>query len=191
MIATRLTILASFVCALSAASPWMASAARGTDDAGMARSAESPASPAQLTRVAWGASWSADDPSETQPAYRKKNVFLAMIMSAFIPSSGQFYNGEVQKGVLMAALVAGGLTVHFISSEEGDKAVLGDPGLVIAAGAWIWSMFDAPVSAHRINMERARAAGIPQATVPARRWDVYGGVSRDLERGRAGLLVRF
>ena len=123
--------------------------------------------------------------------YKKKKVFLAFLMSAVLPSSGQFYNGEYEKAVLQLSLIAGGLVIHFMSSEEGDKEILGDPGLVIVAITWAWSMFDAPSSAYRINEENKRNAGIPTARAPANRWDVFGQVSPDFDAGRAGVLVRF
>jgi hypothetical protein len=122
---------------------------------------------------------------------KRKSPLLAFLMSTFIPSSGQFYNGQKEKGALQLALIAGGLVIHFMSTDEGDKEVLGDPGLVIVAITWMWSMFDAPISAYRINEENERNAGIPSASLPERRWDLYGSVSSGFDSGRAGLLVRF
>lgn len=131
-----------------------------------------------------------EEKPEEKP-YKKKKVFLAFLLSTFIPSSGQFYNGEYEKGAVQASLIVGGLVIHKMSNDDGDKSSLGDPGLVIVVIAWAWSMFDAPMSAHRINEEHRIAAENPSAGLPARGWDAYGAVSPEFDSGRAGVQLRF
>lgn len=97
---------------------------------------------------------------------KTKHVFLAMGMSVIVPSSGQFYNGEAEKGMVMVALIGAGFVMREIMREEDDKALLGDPGSWVIALTWAWSIFDAPISAARVNEERRRAAGLALSLSP-------------------------
>jgi len=194
-------VLIFFLCASPVVAGELAWSLTGTVDASQSSHAlpaaqyEQGDPPAHTFQVSLAAQADTTAQSEQPPPEQKKrknkSVFLAFIMSVFIPSSGQFYNGETQKAVLMLALIGGGLVLHYMTTEEGDKDVLGSTGAVIVAGTWMWSMFDAPISAYRINEENKRNAGIPSASLPQRQWDVYGSVSPEFDSGRAGLLVRF
>ena len=65
----------------------------------------------------------------------KRSVFRAFLLSLLLPGAGQFYNGQMWKGVLILAL---SLTIVFI------------PLL------WLVGIIDAPISAIRINQGKAR-----------------------------------
>ena len=132
-------------------------------------------------------------PSQTaeQKAYKKKKVFLAFLMSTRIPSSGQFYNGQYSKGALGLAVMASGLIIYAMGNEEDDKAELGDPGLLLVAGTWMWSMIDAPISAHKINQEAEGQKMIPMGYAPEPGWDVYTALSPSKRSAHAGVLLRF
>jgi len=122
---------------------------------------------------------------------KKKSVFLAFIMSVFIPTSGQFYNGQYAKGALGLAVMASGFVIYAMGNDEDDKAELGDPGLVLVAGTWIWSMIDAPISAQKINDEIEGVKSVPMGYAPEPGWDVYTSLSPSKRSARAGVLLRF
>lgn len=106
----------------------------------------------------------------------RKNPRFAFRMSCFIPGGGQFYNGENGKGALQLGLFIGGLAVaiaqapryeynvvdyyddygYYIGSDTvrsrtGGNDAACTAGIVVAAGAWIWSIIDAPVGADNYN----------------------------------------
>ena len=61
-----------------------------------------------------------------------KSPVAALLLSLFLPAIGQFYNGDVKKGLAMW----GGYVAGIILAA----AYIG--GLVML-GVWVWSMFDA------------------------------------------------
>ena len=65
-----------------------------------------------------------------------KSPVLALVLSALIPGVGQFYAGDIGKGIMFLILdsAAWGLTFTVIG------AVIGVPALLII---WIWSMIAA------------------------------------------------
>jgi len=142
--------------------------------------------PGPLASGAFGQEGSA----QTAPK-KKKKVFLAFIMSVFIPTSGQFYNGQYAKGALGAAVFVSGLVIYAMGNDENDKAELGDPGLVLVAGTWIWSMIDAPISAYNINNDIKGTKMVPMGYAPEPGWDVYTSLSPSKRSARAGVLLRF
>ena len=91
----------------------------------------------------------------------KKEPVQACVFSLLLPGGGQFYNGEAVKGVFMLGSVAVGSMI-LLSEIEGARLWTADEdivtaGFVIIAGAWLWSMVDAPLSASRINRENGWA----------------------------------
>jgi hypothetical protein len=100
------------------------------------------------------------------PEVKTKKVPLAMGLSVILPSAGQFYNGETEKAVLQLALIGAGFAIRELARDEDDKGVLTDPGSWVIALTWAWSVFDAPLSAQRINVERRRAAGLALSLSP-------------------------
>ena len=78
-----------------------------------------------------------------------------------------------------------------MGNDENDKAALGDPGLVLVAGTWIWSIIDAPISAYNINQEIEGTKMIPMGYAPPPGWDVYTSLSPSRRSARAGVLLRF
>jgi len=145
--------------------------------------------PGPLTSGAFGQDGAAQS-TETKPK-KKKSVFLAFIMSVFIPTSGQFYNGQYAKGALGLAVMASGVIIYAMGNDEDDKAELGDPGLVLVAGTWLWSIIDAPISAQKINDEIEGVQSVPMGYVPPKGWDVYTSLSPGKRAAHAGVLLRF
>jgi hypothetical protein len=116
-----------------------------------------------------GAASAPADSAAAPPKVKKKHVFLAMGLSVVVPSAGQFYNGEHEKAVLQLALIGAGFAIRALARDEDDKTVLTDPGSWLIVLTWAWSIFDAPMSAHRINEERRAAAGLALFVAPLSR----------------------
>ncbi len=90
----------------------------------------------------------------------EKSPGLAFALSFLIPGLGQYYNGDIVKGVVMNALYVTGWVIYFTAGyeeydyyyyyyeEETDWLYV---GLGIALGTSIWSMIDAPICASNYN----------------------------------------
>jgi sRNA-binding protein len=103
--------------------------------------------------------------------YRKKGPAAAFWLSFLYPGIGQFYNGQVGKGVTMSALATGSLIVTCVAAanatvethygygyyETTDETAetVAFVGLGVYFGTWLWSMIDAPISAKAINRRNA------------------------------------
>ena len=107
---------------------------------------------------------------------KRKSPYVAMGLSALLPGSGQFYNGQYGKGGIQLVIygIGWGLvltgretvteteerydllpdgTQHYSlsSSTEYGFTDTGYIGLGLLAGTWLWSLIDAPISAKNIN----------------------------------------
>ena len=86
----------------------------------------------------------------------KKNIYIAVGLSALITGGGQFYNGQPVKGGIQLGLAVVGWSLIFsasdnpYSSSSDSKAGV---GALLVSGAWIWSVIDAGISADKINRE--------------------------------------
>ena len=102
--------------------------------------------------------------SPPTPDRRRKDPFGAAVMSFFIPGLGQYYNGQVGKGLLQQGLVIAGALV-MVNGAEGSsssKAVYNAPsaqtdgyaiGIAMIVITDVWSIWDASATANRINRE--------------------------------------
>ncbi|MDR0687687.1 MAG: hypothetical protein LBF55_03245 [Prevotellaceae bacterium] len=108
--------------------------------------------------------------------FNRKSPGLAFLFSFLYPGIGQYYNGQVGKGVTMtvigtAALVTGAVCAanavgeEYVSGRGGgyyapttDETMLliSSAAYVAYFGTWLWSVIDAPVSAGKINRRRER-----------------------------------
>ncbi len=90
--------------------------------------------------------------------YKKPGI--AFLLSFLHPGFGQYYNGEIKKGLLQHTLFYGGIIVaitagidrHTDSWLPFNELFL--IGLGFSGGVSWWSVVDAPLSANRINLER-------------------------------------
>ncbi len=100
----------------------------------------------------------------------EKSPVLAFIMSCRVPGSGQYYNGDIAKGVIQEVFVAGGITLALAAamsssggfyfenySDDNEATTWIGVGLGVAGASYLWSIIDAPISAIRINKERESA----------------------------------
>ena len=91
------------------------------------------------------------------PNYSPKSPGLAWFLSFMVPGVGQFYNGDVGKGVgfLVTSVVGSSVMSAGMSLVNDDEEEIGAPmvliGAVVSLGSWIWSQIDAPVSAGKKN----------------------------------------
>ena len=80
-----------------------------------------------------------------QPPKFYKNPSVATLLSFFFMGVGQFYNGEVIKGVIFIVLYGISLLLMFVVV-----------GFITTPILWIWGMIDANNSAKRINLALAK-----------------------------------
>lgn len=98
-----------------------------------------------------------------------KSGSTALLYSLLLPGGGQFYNGDVGKGLIQAGATALGLllfAINFPSEEfvrdeyywasygywtESGNEALCYGGLALALAARVWSIIDAPQGAKRFN----------------------------------------
>lgn len=85
-------------------------------------------------------------PYPTVPVAAPKNAGTAILCSFLLVGGGQFYNGEVEKGLAM-------LGVSLLCGFFGFF-LCGIPFIGCLA-MWIWSLIDAPQSAERINRKNS------------------------------------
>ena len=88
----------------------------------------------------------------------RKSPELAFVLSLIFPGGGQFYNGDVSKGITQELLIAAGLVLviseasknrsGFIDTRNSTFRVL---GITMVAGGVLWSLIDAPISASKKN----------------------------------------
>jgi len=89
----------------------------------------------------------------------EKSPWLAFGLSYIFPGIGQFYNGEVVKGLLFLGGITVGAGIIVLGAGDGEHESSVTKGLVYSGAAiagicWIWQIIDAPVSASRINEEQ-------------------------------------
>ena len=95
--------------------------------------------------------------------YRHRYPGLSFLFSFLYPGIGQYYNGQVGKGVVMTVLATGSLATMIvmysnantdsygnINISDNDATTVGVAAIVML-GTYIWSMIDAPVSASAMN----------------------------------------
>ena len=90
---------------------------------------------------------------------KPKSPTTAFLLSLIFPGAGQFYNGDVSKGLTQALLIAGGLVL--VISETSNKPSRSGlenrnltfrvVGITMVAGGVLWSLIDAPISASNKN----------------------------------------
>lgn len=94
-----------------------------------------------------------------------KSPGLAFALSFLFPGIGQYYNGDVTKGVIQEVLYVGGWVLFFALGTEEVEGYYYDYtettawwwiGLGLASGSALWSMIDAPISANKINKKSGR-----------------------------------
>ena len=94
--------------------------------------------------------------------YKRKEPWAAFLLSCVYPGIGQYYNGQVGKGIVMTALGTAGYgimiagvikmgesEINSLSYDEGGATMT--IGLLVLTSSIIWSMIDAPLSASKIN----------------------------------------
>jgi TM2 domain-containing membrane protein YozV len=87
-----------------------------------------------------------------QPPIFFKNPTVATLLSFLHPGLGQFYNGQIGKGIAHLAVMAVSYVLMFVVV-----------GFVTATIMWIWSMVDANTSAKQVNQRLAAGASPLQA----------------------------
>ena len=89
---------------------------------------------------------------------KRKSPTVAFVLSLIFPGAGQFYNGDVSKGITQELLIAGGL-VLVISEATKNRGGFIDTrnptfkivGITMVTGGVLWSLIDAPISASKKN----------------------------------------
>ena len=86
----------------------------------------------------------------------KKSPVLAFCLSFVVPGLGQYYNGDIAKGVIQDVMYVGGWVLFYTEDTETNWSWV---GLGMVLGSEVWSMIDAPISASRINKRAAQSYG--------------------------------
>lgn len=93
----------------------------------------------------------------------EKSPTVAFLLSFVLTGAGQYYNGDVTKGVTQELLVIGGYVLAFTAGIEYNRnneiTHWFYTGFGIVIGSHIWSMIDAPLSANKINKRRHQYYG--------------------------------
>ena len=88
-----------------------------------------------------------------------KSPWLAFGLSLMFPGLGQIYNGDYTKAAIQAGLALGGFGLVSLTgcTECGQSGELQTAafftGLGLTFVGYIWSLFDAPISANKINAQ--------------------------------------
>ena len=91
------------------------------------------------------------------PEVSTKSPWLAFFLSFILPPAGQLYNGDYTKALIQAGLVYGGagIAAGVACTECGDaggaQTGLFIAGLTMVVSGYLWSIFDAPISASDHN----------------------------------------
>jgi len=107
-------------------------------------------------------SYETDEPQTEIIFEEKKSPVVAFALSFIVVGLGQFYNGEVLKGVSQEAMVIGGTLTALAFGIDKKETLDGTEnnltpwffaGYGVATVGILWSWIDAPMSASRINRE--------------------------------------
>ena len=110
-----------------------------------------------------------DRSDQYNASFSRKSPGLAFLFSFLYPGIGQFYNGQIGKGVAMSVVGTVTLVTGFACANNAiqedyygnyyideDMLLLASTASVVYFGTWLWSFIDAPVSAGKINRRRER-----------------------------------
>ena len=77
------------------------------------------------------------------------------MLALIVPGGGQIYNEQPEKAVIPIVSIVGALAINTVSfSNQGFPDLIKGLSLLIGGAAWIWSIFDAPMTADKINQQR-------------------------------------
>lgn len=89
-------------------------------------------------------------------AHGEKDTAAAVLLGLVIPGGGQIYNEQYTKALISIGGIIVGGTLYGAASSYSSGNGQRRAGLVIAGGAWIYSLLDAAWSADRINKRTRR-----------------------------------
>ena len=81
---------------------------------------------------------------------KKKNPYIAAVLSLVVPGVGQIYNGEMVKAAGFFCMYAVGVSLEFVGEDE-ESSSLSTMGQMISIGSRASSALEAHMSANRIN----------------------------------------
>ena len=87
-------------------------------------------------------------------AHSAKDPTAALFLALMIPGGGQIYNEQPEKAAYPIGCIAGALVINTVKIDhQGFPDLIRGLSLLAAGGAWIWSIFDAPMTADKINLQ--------------------------------------
>lgn len=92
-----------------------------------------------------------------QAPKERKSPELAFVLSLIFPGAGQYYNGDVEKGLIQDGILLSGIILLAKGSSTystKDYNTEETIGLLMIFGASLWSLIDAPISASKKNKRR-------------------------------------
>ena len=113
-------------------------------------------------------------------AHGAKDPTAALLLGLIIPGGGQIYNEQYEKVLIpIGGIIVGGAV--YTSADYSERQIA---GLVIAGGVWIYSLFDAAMSADKIN-QRSRFGHLLEFD----REDIVLGVDPIVSRNSLGTTM--
>ena len=90
-------------------------------------------------------------------AHGAKDPTAALMLALIIPGGGQIYNEQPEKAVIPIGSIVGAVVINTTSLDNQEfPDLIKGLSLLVAGAAWIWSIFDAAMSADKINIEYHR-----------------------------------
>jgi hypothetical protein len=82
-----------------------------------------------------------------------KHPGLSFLFSFLVPGGGQYYNGQITKGIIMTGLYVGSIATIYATANSDDNGTVAGVCALVALSDYIWSMIDAPITASSINRQ--------------------------------------
>lgn len=86
-------------------------------------------------------------------AHGAKDPTAALLLALIIPGGGQIYNEQYPKALIPIGSIIVGSAMYGSADSGSNGDLQRAASFVIAGGAWIWSIFDAPMTADKINQQ--------------------------------------
>ena len=88
-------------------------------------------------------------------AYGRKDPTVALLLALLLPGGGQIYNEQPKKALIPIGGLLGAGALMYADIDGSAAGVLSLSGALIMVSTWVWSIFDAPMTAGDLNVRRS------------------------------------